>query len=91
MYINTAYEIGLLVREQRLAEGITREELARGVDATRQWVWHLESGLPCLELGLMLRALKALRIRIDLELPQSGSASNTSVPQSSRAQPEIGP
>jgi HTH-type transcriptional regulator / antitoxin HipB len=69
MRIYTPREVGLLVHEQRLAEGITQEELAERIGATRQWVRSLESGKPRLELGLTLRALKALGCVVDVQLP----------------------
>ena len=67
MRVHTPAEVGLLVRDQRQSRGITQEELAERIGATRQWVRRLESGKPRLELGLTLRALTALGCSIDLQ------------------------
>jgi HTH-type transcriptional regulator/antitoxin HipB len=65
--IRTPQEVGLLVRDRRNALGLTQEELAERVGATRQWVRLLESGKPRLELGLTLRALHALGLTLDAQ------------------------
>ncbi|HEX2091647.1 MAG TPA: helix-turn-helix domain-containing protein [Longimicrobiaceae bacterium] len=72
MRVHTAREIGLLVRAERRAQGITQEELAERIGATRQWVRFLEGGKPRLELGLTLRALNALELNVDISLNRSG-------------------
>lgn len=69
MLIHTAHEVGLLVRDRRRAARMTQAELAERVGASREWVRLLESGKPRLELGLTLRALTALGIRLDASLP----------------------
>lgn len=69
MRIQTPHEIGLLVREQRRALGITQQALAERIGATREWVRRLESGKPRTELGLTLRALTALGCSLDVQLP----------------------
>ncbi len=66
MRIHTAWEIGLLVKAERQAQGITQEELAERIGATRQWVRFLEGGKPRLELGLALPALNALDLSVDI-------------------------
>ena len=71
MLIRTAHEIGMLARERRRALRITQAELAERVGASREWVRLLESGKPRLELGLTLRALTALGIALDAQLPDS--------------------
>jgi y4mF family transcriptional regulator len=68
MIVRTPHEIGLLIRDRRRAAGITQAELAERVGASREWVRHLESGKPRLELALTLRALTALGIALNAEL-----------------------
>ena len=60
-------EIGLLIRDRRLAVGVTQAALAERVGASREWVRLLESGKPRLDLGLTLRALTALNITLNAE------------------------
>jgi transcriptional regulator with XRE-family HTH domain len=68
MVVRTPREIALLIRDRRIAEGVTQAELAERVGATREWVRKLEAGGPRLELGLTLRALTALDITLDAHL-----------------------
>lgn len=68
MIIRTPRELGLLARERRRELKLTQIELAERIGSSRQWVRLLESGKPRLELGLTLRALTALGIRLDLSV-----------------------
>lgn len=65
MQINTPKEIGMLVRQRRADLRLSQAGLAALVGASRQWVQNLEAGKPGLELGLTMRALKALGIGLD--------------------------
>lgn len=67
MRIQTASEIGLLVRETRRDRGWSQDQLADAVGATRQWVARLEAGRARVELALTLRALRALGITVELD------------------------
>jgi transcriptional regulator with XRE-family HTH domain len=67
MIVRTPREIGLLIRDRRLAVGVTQAALAERVGASREWVRLLESGKPRLDLGLTLRALTALNITLNAE------------------------
>lgn len=68
MIIRTPREIGLLVRDQRRAKGLTQAELAERAGSSREWIRFLESGKQSLELGLTLRALSALGIALDANI-----------------------
>jgi DNA-binding XRE family transcriptional regulator len=59
--------VGALVRQARLAAGITQSELARRVGASRFWVAAFEKGKPSAELGLALKAIHALGLAIRIE------------------------
>ena len=77
MIISTPREIALLVRDRRKSLGMTQAELAERVGASREWIRLLETGKPRLELGLTLRALRALGIVLDAQeigLPLTGEA-----------------
>ena len=63
--INTPREIGTLVKLRRKEVGLSQTALASLVGASRQWVQNLEGGKAGLELGLTIRALAALGLRLD--------------------------
>lgn len=67
MHARTAEDVGSLVREQRLARGMSQAGLAQAVGASRQWVVDLERGKPTLALGLVLRALTAVGLSLQVE------------------------
>jgi HTH-type transcriptional regulator/antitoxin HipB len=67
MRARTAEDVGSLVREQRLARGMSQAGLAQAVGASRQWVVDLERGKPTLALGLVLRALTAVGLSLQVE------------------------
>lgn len=73
MRISTASDLGALVRQARQDQGLTQSDLAEKVGATRQWVAQLESGAPNTRLELVLEALRALDLRVDVG-PERGRA-----------------
>jgi HTH-type transcriptional regulator/antitoxin HipB len=68
MNIRTAGEVALLVRDARVRQGISQEELAARVGVSRKWVSELEHGKGSVELALALRTLNALDITIDVTM-----------------------
>lgn len=66
MLIHTPRELGQLVREQRQQAGISQRMLAEFVGVSRQWVIALERGNAGAEFGLVLKALAAVGLRIDV-------------------------
>jgi DNA-binding XRE family transcriptional regulator len=68
--------IGALVRQARLAAGITQSELAQRIGASRFWVAAFEKGKPSAELGLALNAIHALGLAIRIE-PKTPSGRGT--------------
>jgi len=65
MKIISARDIAALVKQERKKLGWTQAELAMRSGVSRDWVIALEKGKPTLELGLVLRALKALGLSLD--------------------------
>jgi transcriptional regulator with XRE-family HTH domain len=63
----TPKDVGALIRETRLEAGMTQAELAERIGASRYWVAEFERGKPRAELGLALKALKALRLVLTIE------------------------
>jgi HTH-type transcriptional regulator/antitoxin HipB len=64
--LRTAEQLGAAIRLKRKEKKLTQNELAKLLGAERKWVIHLESGNPKAEIGLVLRALEALNLRLSL-------------------------
>lgn len=63
----TPRDLGALVREARIAAGMTQTALGDKVGASRFWVAEFERGKPGAELGLCLKALRALKLVLTVE------------------------
>ena len=68
MILRRPDEVGLLVRDRRLAAGMTQAALGTAVGSSREWVGLLEAGNPGAELGRVLRVLAALGITLDAQV-----------------------
>ncbi len=79
MNISTATQLGAAIRDRRKRLGLTQQELAARVGATRRWLVEVERGHPRAELGLVLKTLAALGLRVALE-PERAPAS-THIPE----------
>src|SRR5437764_4243769 len=64
--INSA-AVGALVRQARLAAGLSQTDLGQRIGASRFWVAQFEKGKPSAELGLALKALHALDLTVLIE------------------------
>jgi len=67
MYLKTPAEIGMLVRDRRQALGLDQATLAARIGTSRRWIIDLERGKETLSLNLVLKALRALDIRLNAE------------------------
>ncbi len=65
MLIRTPADLGAVIRERRTELKLGQAELARRIGASRQWIVGIEQGRARAELGLVLRALDALGLRLD--------------------------
>jgi HTH-type transcriptional regulator/antitoxin HipB len=65
MLIHSPADLGSAIRERRKQLGLDQSELAEQVGVSRQWVVEVEKGKPRAEVGLILRTLRALGIRLD--------------------------
>ena len=74
MAIRTPRELGAAVRERRRALQLDQAALASRAGVSRQWIVALEQGKPGAELGLVLRTLKALGLRLDTTPEPDASA-----------------
>jgi HTH-type transcriptional regulator / antitoxin HipB len=65
MLIRTPADLGAAIRDRRKQLGLGQAELAARIDVSRQWIVGIERGHARAELGLVLRALDELGIRLD--------------------------
>ncbi|WP_409190189.1 helix-turn-helix domain-containing protein [Bradyrhizobium sp. RDM4] len=71
MLIRTPAELGAVLRDRRKKLKLDQSTLAKSICVSRQWVIEVEHGHPRAELGLILRALDALDIRLDAGTEQA--------------------
>jgi HTH-type transcriptional regulator / antitoxin HipB len=71
MRIKTPTDLGLVIRARRRKLGLDQRTLAERVGVSRQWIVDAEKGKPRAPVGLLLRTLDALgmRIRVDDDAP----------------------
>ncbi|MDB4947751.1 MAG: putative DNA-binding protein [Gemmatimonadetes bacterium] len=74
MQIAVPKDLGIRMRDQRLSLRISQASLARSVGVSRSWVIKVERGNPGAEVGLVLKALRALDLTVDV---RPGSSSVT--------------
>jgi transcriptional regulator with XRE-family HTH domain len=70
MRIRTTRDLAMMVREARLVNHLTQADLAEQLGVSRAWIIRLEQGAQRIELGLTLRALRALRLETNVRFPQ---------------------
>lgn len=71
MLIRTPADLGAAIRDRRRQLGLDQATLAKRIGVSRQWVIGIEQGRSRAELGLVLRALDALGIRLNTAITQS--------------------
>jgi len=67
MRVRTPKDIGALVRQRRHELGLSQLEVAERVGVSRQWIVDVERGKPRAELGLVLRMLDVLDVRLRID------------------------
>lgn len=63
-------DLGLIVRAVRKTSGIRQTELAALMRVSKQFTTDLERGKPTLQLGLAMRLLNELGLRITVDVPE---------------------
>lgn len=66
MIVRTPSDLGLLIRSRRRELGLDQRTLAERVGVSRLWIIEFEPGKPRAEIGLVLRTLTALGLRLDV-------------------------
>jgi len=67
MHVRTASAIGAAIRSRRRELKLDQAQLARKIGATRQWLITIEKGKDTAEIGMVLRALAALGLDLDVQ------------------------
>jgi HTH-type transcriptional regulator / antitoxin HipB len=67
MLIRTPTDLGALIRDRRRQMSLDQATLAKRIGVSRQWVIAIEQGRSRAELGLVLRALDAVGIRLNAD------------------------
>ncbi len=63
----TPKDLGALVRDTRINNGLSQTQLGERIGASRYWVAEIEHGKSGAELGLTLKALRVLNLVITVE------------------------
>lgn len=74
MRVITTDDLGALVRQERHDQGLTQAELAERIGTTRQWVSQFESGALNPRVSLVLAALAALELDLDVRSSKARAA-----------------
>lgn len=74
MLINDLVELGELIRRRRTDHGLSQNELADKVGATRQWVSRLEKGKNEIGTARLLAVLNTLELNLEIRPPRLESA-----------------
>ncbi|MGM4954315.1 helix-turn-helix domain-containing protein [Bradyrhizobium barranii] len=77
MLIRTPAELGAVLRDRRKKLKLDQSTFAKSIGVSRQWVIEVEHGHARAELGLILRALDALDIRLDAGTDQAPARGTT--------------
>jgi HTH-type transcriptional regulator / antitoxin HipB len=64
MLLRTPRDVGAIVRQRRRDLHLDQRTLAERVGVSRQWIIDCEKGKPRAELGLVLRTLTVLGLRL---------------------------
>jgi HTH-type transcriptional regulator/antitoxin HipB len=77
MLIRTPNDLGALIRDRRIKLGLDQKSLAQKVGVSRQWIVAAERGKPRAEIGLLLRTIEVLGIRLSTDKESPGDTKNT--------------
>jgi HTH-type transcriptional regulator/antitoxin HipB len=78
MQIQTPADLGFTIRDRRKQMGLAQQTLADRVGVSRQWIVEVEAGKSRAEIGLILRTLRELGIRLDAKSESPAGSSKRS-------------
>jgi HTH-type transcriptional regulator/antitoxin HipB len=73
MKVRTPIDFGSAIRDCRRRLKLGQDELAARVGVSRKWIIDVEKGKPRAEIGLVLRTLDALGLRLSLDDDESSA------------------
>jgi HTH-type transcriptional regulator/antitoxin HipB len=82
--LRNAAQLGATVRLKRKEKGLSQLAFAELLGVERKWVLRLEAGNPKAEVGLVLKALDALHLRVSLSDEHRPPSSRESLSSTSR-------
>jgi len=77
MRVRTSADFGAVIRDRRKQLKLDQLTFAKRIGVSRQWVIEVEHGHARAELGLVLRAIDALGIRLDASTEQATRRDST--------------
>jgi HTH-type transcriptional regulator/antitoxin HipB len=77
MFIRTPADLGAVIRDRRKQLGLDQSTFAKRIGVSRQWVIAVERGHARAAMGLVLRAIDALGIRLDASMEQKTRRGST--------------
>jgi HTH-type transcriptional regulator/antitoxin HipB len=66
MEINSLRDLAALARGRRRELGLSQSEVAARAHVSRPWISEFESGKPSAEIGLVIRLLDTLELRLTI-------------------------
>jgi len=67
MLLRTPNDLGSAIRDRRRRLNLDQDDLAKQIGVSRKWIIDVEKGKPRAEIGLVLRTLDALGLRLALD------------------------
>ncbi|MBS1868892.1 MAG: helix-turn-helix domain-containing protein [Actinobacteria bacterium] len=80
MDVRSLHDLAALARGRRRELGLSQAELAARTRVSRQWVNAFESGKATAEVGLVIRLLDALDLRLTVTEPGAATTSRGPAP-----------
>jgi HTH-type transcriptional regulator / antitoxin HipB len=78
MLVRTPADLGAVIRDRRKQLDLDQSTFAKRIGVSRQWVIGVERGHARAAMGLVLRAIDALGIRLDAGIDQTSRRGSTS-------------
>ncbi len=67
MLLRNPLDLGAAIRDRRRHLNLDQSDLASQVGVSRKWIIDIEKGKPRAEIGLILRTLEALGLRLSVD------------------------
>jgi transcriptional regulator with XRE-family HTH domain len=83
--VQSAAELGLLIRAVRRARGLRIDDFAAGAAMSKQFVQDVEYGKPTAQWGLVLKLLAELGMPVSVDIPDAAAQELVSVRQKALA------